>query len=262
MGYTHHFSNDTATDEAWSAFTDEARAILSHPNIASIVAFESDRPDEPPLVDDQEVRFNGRGEEGHETFLLTRGAHNTWCKTGGPYQSEEFGDQWGKSYDLAVCTVLLAARHLGEKVSSDGDWEEPGWQQARRLYAQLTGHIPRCPWKTKQCAQCSRVFKAEGHSWGGSTICARCGAGSFRGGPAQNNPSKWVMTCMDCGSTKQKKQAPTSLCYYCSHGCTDKADAKQKLRTTWHRVLGEITKVKKSKGRHLKAVDDPPEKKK
>lgn len=258
MGYTHYFTiKRRPTDRQWAAFVRDVRAILAHPAVAPHVCFERDEPDRPPQVDEEAVQFNGRGEEGCETLYIPRAAHRTFCKTGGPDQMEFGGDSWGKAYDSAVCAVLLAAsRHLGAEVSSDGEWDEPGWSQARALYGRAAGHIARCPWPVKRCAKCPRVFKAEGHAWGGDKICVKCGCGSWRG--YRTGRSAPVMRCMDCGGTRSKTRAPLSWCFYCSNGYATKEDAKVDLQSRWSRVLAQIEEQQRKRGRHLQLVSDPP----
>lgn len=272
MGHTHYFTTKRRpTDRQWAAFTRDVRAILGHPAVAPRVCFERDEPDRPPQVDEEAVQFNGRGEEGHETLYIPRAAHRTFCKTGGPGQMEFGGDSWGKAYDSAVCAVLLAAnRHLGAEVSSDGEWDEPGWSQARALYGRAAGHIARCPWPVRQCAKCPRVFKAEGHGWGGREVCAECGGGSFFGRPYRASLEKiygkplpkprgrGLEVCYRCGCTKKKYIAPTTWCYYCSNGYATKEDARVDLQSRWSRVLAQIEEQQRKRGRHLQLVSDPP----
>jgi hypothetical protein len=115
MGYTHYFTpiGPAPTDAQWSNLLREVRAIYER--FADVICRESDRADEPPHADDEFIVFNGRKEDGYETFVLER-ATNEWnfCKTN------------RKPYDNAVVLVLRAVlRHcpgwLG--VSSDGGYE-------------------------------------------------------------------------------------------------------------------------------------------
>jgi hypothetical protein len=97
----------------------------------------------PPLFCKDEVRFNGVGEEGHETFIVLReyvpqdwqkperGLYFDFCKTA------------RKPYDLAVCACLIAfARHFGESfpVGSDGDDDEENWPAARTACQAVLGY--------------------------------------------------------------------------------------------------------------------------
>ena len=64
-----------------------------------------------PVVNENEIRFNGIGESGHETFLLTNAPEKfAFCKTA------------EKPYDVPVCEVLLVLqKHCPNlNVRSDG----------------------------------------------------------------------------------------------------------------------------------------------
>lgn len=97
----------------------------------------------PPLFSPDEVRFNGVGEEGHETFIILRqiepdewrrperGLYFEFCKTA------------RKPYDLAVCAALIVfARHFGEKfrVDSDGADDDENWPVARAACQAVLGY--------------------------------------------------------------------------------------------------------------------------
>ena len=138
MGYTHYWKHEGPLDQqAWDLFIADARKILEHPNTAKLVQFESD-DDRPPQIDSDIVRFNGIGEEAHETFAIDRtGTGWDFCKT-------RFIGY--KKYDIVVTAVLiLAGRHFGDaiRISSDGDWSD--WQDGRDLYSHVFGEVPPNP---------------------------------------------------------------------------------------------------------------------
>lgn len=246
MGYTHYWSLKTKpTDKTWGAFLAEVSDILAHPIVASKVCFEEDEPNRPPQIDKHIVRFNGKGDDGHETLVLERDVTDfSSCKTGGMAQAD-LVDQWGKSYDLAVCAVLLAGvKHLKLSISSDGDWSEPSWQAARALYGRVTSSIPRCPWKEKQCTECLRSFKVKGHRWGDrSQACTKCERSSYT---CFDGKTK---ICMNCHGTKWKWVGkPITWCWWCSNGYKTKADASKAIETTLDAVLVAIEKAAKDKG--------------
>lgn len=104
------------------------------------VAFECDIP-KPPEVSDQMIRFNGVGNEGHETFIFfkKKPEPGQWNKDSGSYFY--FCKTARKPYDLAVCLVLLSlANHAPKsvKLGSDGDWDCE-WTEARKVYKELFG---------------------------------------------------------------------------------------------------------------------------
>lgn len=270
MGYTHYFSLSRKPGTVrWSAFIAEVERVFAHPAVAGTIA-EGSNLSSPPVANKKEVRFNGKGELRHETFLLLNTKHHLWCKTGGPRQMD-YCTAWGKDYDLAVCVVLiLASHHFTEVVTSDGDWDEEGWQRARALYTRVTRRIARCPWETKQCRQCARAFAAKGHSWGaGKRACPECGCGSSM------SSGKSLNRCMDCAerlhprgsnpflsrSEHQLKSVPEvvetgdkSLCYYCSVGVKTPAEAGARVAAQMERMLVELAKMTKKRGRKLSLV--------
>ena len=149
MGYTHYWKRGAGSFEAaaWKALCKDAAAIIGEAGKASIwLAYESDRPATPADVTAEIIRFNGVGEEGHETFAFTRAADEEWIGKDGTEFS--FCKTARKPYDAPVCAVLIAAKHhLGKaiRVSSDGEWSEEGWREGARLYARATGRKAACP---------------------------------------------------------------------------------------------------------------------
>jgi len=117
MGYTHYWSSDRdMTADEWKAITVAARKILAHEQDNNGIALSEDYDNNrTPVVDGTEIRFNGYGDEGHETFVLTRLATDfEFCKTA------------CKPYDAAVVAVLIAARQYCSAFSwrSDGNGED------------------------------------------------------------------------------------------------------------------------------------------
>ncbi|HEY0138116.1 MAG TPA: hypothetical protein VGB85_28715, partial [Nannocystis sp.] len=85
------------------------------------IRYEFDAPKKMPVINDKMIRFNGMGDDGHETMMLDR-EHDPdfrFCKTA------------RKDYDEAVLVLLTLAEHHAPgawKISSDG--EEFEWQPA------------------------------------------------------------------------------------------------------------------------------------
>jgi len=245
MGYTHYFHRSKeASDKSWMKFTGEVRAILDHPAISDLVCEELDKTEAPPIINDSEVRFNGKGKNGHETFFLTKAAHDHNCKTGGPSQVS-FCSSWGKHYDIAVSCVLLAAKqHIGEVVTSDGDWSEESWFRARAIYAHITSRIVLCPWPQKACSKCQKIFKSRGHAWGGHKVCSKCKGGSY----SSNNLGTVCMGCKAVNSFRYAK--PRTWCWYCSSGYKNKEEAAEDLTKKWAAMTEELKKLAIKKGWH------------
>jgi len=117
MGYTHYFEVTTkVSDEQWNTLTDAVKRIIAAATEENIeLAFEYDNPSRLPCVDNNTIRFNGVGDEGHETFIIARDQGWEFCKTA------------QKPYDRVVVAVLtVAAEVIGLKVTSDGNASE--WQ--------------------------------------------------------------------------------------------------------------------------------------
>lgn len=139
MGYTHYFTKKAAIPaKEWHAIATRAKRIIEVTTVP--LAFEYDEPEEKPVADASQIRFNGVGNDGHETFLLT---------PDGPEQSKGKYDEGGgfafcktarKPYDLAVCAVLLVVNKFAGKiveVASDGTRDE--WADAKAFAERVLG---------------------------------------------------------------------------------------------------------------------------
>jgi hypothetical protein len=126
MGYTHYYkTTPTIPLDKWVRLKIAVSKLLD--GVADI-QFEYNKA-EPIVIDDKEIRFNGIGDDGHETLYLSRESTPAewdtdkstvfnFCKTA------------YKPYDRYVTAVLTLAKiHLGDdiEISSDGgvaDWQE------------------------------------------------------------------------------------------------------------------------------------------
>lgn len=128
MGYTHYWNQKrNFTPAEWRAITADTRAVLDNPSLGIDLLYEDDS-NEPPLVDDDVIRFNGRLDDGHETFILERKRRAKWDYEDADeykrYGAFEFCKTARKPYGAVVTAVLLIARHVAPgaiKLSSDGD---------------------------------------------------------------------------------------------------------------------------------------------
>ena len=115
MGYTHYFSQvgDAPTDAEWKAICESSKKIILE--FEGLLCFEYDEPETKPHIGETSIRFNGRGNDGHETFIIDRGMRGfKFCKTA------------RKPYDDAVVRVLRTInKHAPNwlELSSDGDEE-------------------------------------------------------------------------------------------------------------------------------------------
>lgn len=135
MGFTHYYSQKKWTKKDKDGFK---RAIPYIEHIVKehqdILCWESNQPDLPPLVHEAQIRFNGVGEEGHETFVVfnIQEDHSNFCKTE------------RKPYDLPVCKVLAVLNHFcpNFEITSDGnivpvkDGYPDSWPEAHQWCAE------------------------------------------------------------------------------------------------------------------------------
>lgn len=135
MGYTHYYYLPEQLDhEKFSHLVQDVKKILDHID----VQLGDGIGENEPIITEEDIVFNGVGEDGHETFALSRNnpimgddtfAFN-FCKTA------------LKPYDLAVAATLLRLKHhFGDqvKVSSDGGDEE--WRPAKELCDELFSRL-------------------------------------------------------------------------------------------------------------------------
>ncbi len=99
MGYTHYWERPIdITKDLAKALPNLRDVVARHKDL---IAAEENMPDIPAIVSVGGIRFNGIGEEGHETFYVPRvcdsreEARFSFCKTA------------RKPYDIAVCECLL-----------------------------------------------------------------------------------------------------------------------------------------------------------
>jgi len=136
MGYTHYFKKaglKRVSDEDWSQFECEVKRAIAKCEVP--VAFEYDEAHKLPIVDGALIKFNGIGDDGHETFYLERNLSDfEFCKTA------------NKPYDILVVAVLALAKDIfGDwfDVSSDGDSED--WEAGVKLASEVAGREIKNP---------------------------------------------------------------------------------------------------------------------
>ena len=122
MGYTHYWKNKPSFSKhsvAWNNFIKDAEDILLVTESLQLVRAEFDQLDMIPEVGENRIKFNGIGEDGHETFIINREDDEDFefCKTA------------RKPYDKIVTAILALAKHhlVIPSISSDGtsdDWDE------------------------------------------------------------------------------------------------------------------------------------------
>lgn len=127
MGYTHYWKiKGNIGPRVWARIVNDTQALLAVSTIPLLG--EEDVPGSPPIANTEVIRFNGVGEDGHETFSFDRLPSDEFCKTA------------QKPYDRMVCAVLIvAAKHAPRQVlvSSDG-WRHE-WLPALGFVHQTLG---------------------------------------------------------------------------------------------------------------------------
>lgn len=149
MGYTHYFPQQRAfTDDEWNKLCEAARRIIDYAAQKHGVVVQRDYDDEEkPEINEEHIWLNGVGDEGHETFYITKDKMDgfNFCKTA------------RKPYDIVVGLILLEAENIAQgalEISSDGRWNEGpddtdyngDWIHIRKMYLELNDSESDCPW--------------------------------------------------------------------------------------------------------------------
>lgn len=128
MGYTLHWDHTSNFTKAeWLELRKAAQILFAHAMGEGIkLAEEYNRPEQPPCVDDNYISFNGVGDEGHETFMLSRTRESEsrhFCKTARkPYNKICMGM-------LMVAQTIKGGKRL--KFRADGGNADPDYMEAR-----------------------------------------------------------------------------------------------------------------------------------
>ena len=141
MGYTHYWRQQRDfTDTEWQELPRLAKLITADGQGILANAF-SDK-NSKPTIDNEEISFNGIGDDGHETFCITRKKRDLYdYEKQDSIQDAYMHDKSGggvfnfcktahKPYDKYVVAVLCAIYRVQRdimNISSDGntaDWTE------------------------------------------------------------------------------------------------------------------------------------------
>ena len=138
MGYTHYYeTKPTISKDKWANWTKALKVLLDKPECP--LAFEHDMPKKKPSITKELVRFNGVGEDGHETFYIKRADKPAewasdknivfgFCKTA------------YKPYDVYVtASLLLAYLYLEDEITLNSDGGTGDWQGAVELINNTVG---------------------------------------------------------------------------------------------------------------------------
>lgn len=133
MGYTHYWTlSRPMTPDEFAAVAGDIAKIVAAAGVP--LASEYDETD-PPQADAELIRWNGAGDDGHETFYLAPDSTGfSFCKTA------------AKPYDVAVTASLLALKdRLGDVVRVESDGEPEDWQAGHALASRALGRFVPSP---------------------------------------------------------------------------------------------------------------------
>lgn len=149
MGYTHYwYRKDPEPADAYGRLALDAKRIFEQAEQEGIVLVHEYDRSTPPTANEGEIWFNGKGDDGHETFVWP--AETPELR---PYQTDTgegsftFCKTARKPYDAVVGALLIRAKlHYGASVavSSDG-WWDGDWDEPRAFYARTFGEAAPCP---------------------------------------------------------------------------------------------------------------------
>lgn len=132
MGYTHYYSQQRSfTDDEWDTFIVAVSYMMGlAQQDMKLTGWDSRDIDSEPLVNDDEVSFNGFNEEGCETFRISRE-----MRAKHDYENQASYDKDGafectktrqRPYDALVVSVLCWLQEYTSdmfRISSDGGKE-------------------------------------------------------------------------------------------------------------------------------------------
>ena len=123
MGYTHYWrpTRDLTEDE-WDNIRQVAKRILKD-NHGVILDNEPTDSQNLSITYDS-VLCNGIGDDGHETFYLTRKMRNDFefCKTA------------QKPYDKYIVAMLIAVAQITDSITVSSDGDQSDWLEGLQLY--------------------------------------------------------------------------------------------------------------------------------
>jgi len=137
MGYTSYwYQKPVLNQKKFNSFAEVVDRLLNTNEAKTLLAYESDSISQLPHVSNQMVHFNGKGEDGHETFLFQRKEEikDYIQKAEGAKRTFVFCKTAQKPYDKYVVACLIIAKSIFGKdvnIYSNGSLEE--WQEGKKL---------------------------------------------------------------------------------------------------------------------------------
>lgn len=139
MGYTHYWyrkKDCEMSDGKFMLMAETMQRIVRATGVKVQAEYDNDGR---PAFSRRLVRFNGPGDDGHETFYLPRRHVQPDWQRNKPWVFA-FCKTARKPYDLPVQCCLIVAKHFYEDhilIHSDGAENE--WEDARRLCQEILG---------------------------------------------------------------------------------------------------------------------------
>ena len=143
MGYTHYYYQSRSFDKReWEQIRKDVETIIEDCIANNITLVQEYDDHKPPIVNSKRVFFNGKADEGHETFVVDRTPqYRSYDNKNEPLF--QFCKTARKPYDMAVGLCLLRIRAIAPTaitVSSDGRWDnDQEWVPIRNKYKELFG---------------------------------------------------------------------------------------------------------------------------
>ena len=123
MGYTHYWrpTRDLTEDE-WDNIRQVAKTILKDNH--GIILDNEPTDSQNLSITYESILCNGIGDDGHETFYLTRKMRNDFefCKTA------------QKPYDKYVVAMLIAVAQITDSITVSSDGNQSDWLEGLQLY--------------------------------------------------------------------------------------------------------------------------------
>lgn len=128
MGFTHYWEQPNGLDETiFKAFSKDVKKIVEG---ATELCHAPNRPDEAPTVREDIIFFNGKGDDGYETFVMCPTAKSEFCKTG------------RRPYDRYVTACLILAKiHFCDDIIVTSDGTIDDWADGEALVREKTGWV-------------------------------------------------------------------------------------------------------------------------
>ena len=143
MGYTHYYYVSEKFDATlFKKVVDDFKKLLKPISDKGIV-LANGMGEGKPIINDNEIVFNGLGELSHETFCLEK-THEIqdWQKD--MKKGElifQFTKTARKPYDIAVTACLVIAKHhFGEKIRISSDGNDSEWNDGKQLCQEILGY--------------------------------------------------------------------------------------------------------------------------